>query len=293
MKEIFHKYSPFVQVLLFVGIGVVSFVLISAIINVIIGGLYPEMPSQTALLAHHYPIQFILLNYLPFQVGFLLIPGGIYLRLTKNLPPLQKKSFRWMTWGWAALLFISVFLLLPLLTKINTDVTSFLGVTDKLRLLKNKSDQQMATVVGHVGSTAFYFTLITVGLITGIAEELAFRRFLFHHIFKNTKKLGLSILASALIFALLHFNYIQLLPLFIFGIVLALIYSMTRSLLPGMIFHTLNNCITIYWLASNNYPDWLTHVNIAITIPVLLVFVLLLYFFVRKKESIQVLAHEL
>lgn len=287
MKEIFQKYSAFTQVIIFVGIGAVGFVLTSVVANLLVHGFYPSIPTSAAELVEHYPIQFILLNYLPFQVGFLFIPGIIYWRLTDNLPSKQQNLKKYMALIWALLLFSCVFLLLPFFTQINTSITSLFGATDALEILKAKSDQQMAAVVGKVGSVSFYLSLVVVGLITGIGEELAFRRFLCHHLLNNTKKIGLSIFASAFIFALLHFNYIQFIPLFAFGTALAMIYLFTQKIIPGIIFHALNNCINIYWLAGGKFPSFLENVNIPLTIVSLVVLLLVVFYFYKNRKSMQ------
>lgn len=289
MKDIFKKYTPFQQVLIFVGIGSVAFVLVSIIVNIIIGGIYPQLPENNQILIAQFPIAFIFLKYLPFQVGFLLIPGIIYWSHTKELNKIKTHKKIGYNWVWAILLFLCVFLLLPLFTSLNLSVTDLFGATEQLQNIKNQADKQMAEVVGSLGSTTYYLSLLTIGVITGFAEELAFRRFLFHHILLNTKNLWKSLIASAFIFALLHFNYIQLLPLFIFGLALALMYYKTKSILPGIIAHTTNNCINLYWLATGNYPLWLNEINLWIIIPSVIITIALTYLLFRENIKNRIL----
>src|SRR5690554_7401774 len=113
----------------------------------------------------------------------------------------------------------------------------------------------LKSLVGPVGSTSFIIAVLIIGVITGIAEELAFRRFLFHHILKNNKKVMPCILISAVVFAVLHFNYIQIIPLLVFGVALGLMYYVSGSIIPGIVVHALNNILNVYWLSEDTFPD--------------------------------------
>lgn len=286
MKEKFHSFSPFFQVLLLFIIGIVAFLVLSMLFSVVIGAIYPEMPTEDLKAQmNSYPIQYMLIQFLPVQLGLLLTPGIVYLELSKESTRIitnKGKGF----FMWAFLLFISVFLLLPLFGEVNSEIVKWIGAYHSLVVHKELAEEQLTLVIGNVGSYTFYVALLIIGVVTGISEELVFRRFLFHHMFKNTNKLLLSLTSSALIFALLHFNYLQILPLFIFGMVLAMMYYVSGSIWPGIIAHSLNNIINLYWLANNDLPQWMTHIDLKITIPsTLLLMGLLLYYF-RSIKSI-------
>ena len=83
--------------------------------------------------------------------------------------------------------------------------------------------------------------LITIILIAPIAEEVLFRGILFQRL---SVKWGviLGTLISSFIFALLHLNFIGL---FNFGLIMALVYLKTRTLLIPILLHILNNLIAI------------------------------------------------
>ena len=137
--------------------------------------------------------------------------------------------------------------------------------------------QQLLTT--HSG---FLFGLFTIAIITGISEEFAFRGFMFNHIFRTTRKPLLSIVITAFIFALLHFNYLQFIPLFVFGAILTMIYFITRQLWLVILLHVLNNGFNVWWLSTATFPNWMENIYLEITIPSTLLFMGLLYYF-RKK----------
>ena len=278
MKERFTSLSPFLQVLALILVGVVSFILLSMFTALVIHFFYPEIPSYNfTRLATEHPIIFMLMNFVPFQLGFLLTPGMVYLYMNKNA--LDALHFRFNpSTIWAFSIFICTFFLLPFFSGINDWITNALGVYDFLMEQKLKSDELLIQIIGKKSSNeAYIMGLIVIGLITGIAEELFFRGFLFHHLLRHTNKLNLSVFGSALFFALLHFNYVQLLPLIAFGIVLALMYYVSKSIWPGVLMHSANNMLNVYWLRNDNFPDWMEYVWWEITIPSTLLLMGLIY----------------
>ena len=285
MKEKFNTFSSFLQASLLFIIGAVAFVIISMITSIIIGVLYPELPpGNINIQLNSYPVQFMFIHFLPFQLGFLLTPGLIYMKLSKSSEQIvSKPKIKFIVWSF--LLFICAFFLLPFLSQINLEVTKIFGVYEELMVEKESSDQQLTQLVGGVGSQSFYVALVLIGIVTGIAEELAFRRFLFHHMLKNTNKIGLSIISSSFVFALLHFNYIQILPLFSFGIALGLMYYVSGSIVPGIIVHALNNILNVYWLATDSFPNWMMEIDLKTTIPSTLLLMGLILFYIKRKKS--------
>lgn len=83
-----------------------------------------------------------------------------------------------------------------------------------------------------------------VVIIAPIAEELFFRGVVFNawlreHGYRR------ALLGSSLLFALIHGSLLALLPIFLLGIGLALVYERTRSLLASMVMHATVNGIAV------------------------------------------------
>lgn len=284
MKERFNTLAPFRQVLLLLAIGILSYAVMSMLLNLTLSSFFPDaMQSGLKEQMTEHPIVFMILQILPLEVGFLFIPSFIYLRFSRNeIRHLNSSSYPSLVWSF--LLFLAAFLLLPLLSEINFQVVDWMGVGSRLLAEKELADLQLVKLIGDVNSASYLVAVVLIGIVTGIAEELAFRRFLLHHLLKTTHKLGLSLLVSSLIFALLHFNSLQFLPLFTFGLVLGLMYYVSKSVLPGIIVHAFNNMINIYWLASDSYPSWMNKVDLKTTIPsIILLTGLLIYLYRRER----------
>jgi len=92
------------------------------------------------------------------------------------------------------------------------------------------------------GSTPFqmFLLFIIVGVIVPVTEEIIFRVFLYSAFKKYTTLLWSAILSAAL-FAILHFIFVLLPLFFIVGIILAVMYEKTRSIIPCMVTHALYN----------------------------------------------------
>ena len=93
-----------------------------------------------------------------------------------------------------------------------------------------------------------YFLLI-VCFIAPIAEELIYRGVIMTTFFKNSPWYG-DVLLSAIIFGYIHINF-ALTPLAFFiyasgGLILTLLYRMTKSLYYSIVLHILIN-ITAFW----------------------------------------------
>ncbi len=86
----------------------------------------------------------------------------------------------------------------------------------------------------------FVMTTITFAVLPAVCEELLFRGLIFNGL-KDKFNVSLSVIFSALIFALIHFSIFQTVYQFLIGIVLALLVHFTGSILFSMLFHFVNN----------------------------------------------------
>jgi len=84
------------------------------------------------------------------------------------------------------------------------------------------------------------WTFMTVGITGPILEELLFRGIILDG-FLNRYKPGKAIFWSALLFGLFHMNPWQFIPAFLIGLILGYIYLKTRSLIPVIFIHIINN----------------------------------------------------
>jgi len=89
----------------------------------------------------------------------------------------------------------------------------------------------------------FWAVLFTV-IFPPIFEELAFRGFLFNQL-RNFATPWVTIIATAFIFALIHFSFISILWIFPFGLVLGYLRYRYQTLWLGMIIHFIHNLLVL------------------------------------------------
>lgn len=103
------------------------------------------------------------------------------------------------------------------------------------------------------GSSKFMLSLFAMAIIPAIGEELIFRGLIQNIILASSSKKHFSVIVSALIFAALHFQPVNLLSIFFMGIVLGYIYEFTKNIFYAMLFHFLNNAALL--LVLYYYPE--------------------------------------
>lgn len=90
----------------------------------------------------------------------------------------------------------------------------------------------------------FVPALIIVGICPAIAEEAAFRGFLFGTL-KHRTKIWIAIVVSAAAFGLYHMNFLQFFTGLYMGCFMAYMVYKSRSIATSSLFHLLNNSISV------------------------------------------------
>jgi membrane protease YdiL (CAAX protease family) len=141
---------------------------------------------------------------------------------------------------WAALVFVAFYVFLLAWSQLDTsakdDLASDLGAEDS--------------------TLALIAVALLVGIVAPIVEELFFRGFLFGAL-GRVMHWVLAALSTGLVFGLVHAGgtpAIFLVPLFVLGALLCVLYRRTGSLLPGMGVHAFNNAlalgVSLHWSAE-------------------------------------------
>lgn len=92
---------------------------------------------------------------------------------------------------------------------------------------------------------------LAVGVLAPVAEEMVFRGAILRRLLEVMGKSSkwFAIIISALLFGALHANGPQFIHAALIGVLLGWMYSRTNSIVPGMLFHWINN--TIAFVAYN------------------------------------------
>lgn len=219
--------SDWFDLLLFLVVGFGSFFLLS----LLLAQLIPDV-TETAV-------------YLLYLVNVLCFAGTFYLlgirrgKVTWEMVGIR--PFRWQ-WDWVLLGVGVAVVLLPVRGLIGMAVQML--AAGNLDSIQARSDLIMGT---ELSLTAFATTLLGVGILVPIAEELYFRGLIHTWFWQKVPRLWVRVLASGLIFALGHADSIGVVAAsFVIGIVSPIYYERTKSLAVPIIIHiTTNSTATV------------------------------------------------
>lgn len=97
------------------------------------------------------------------------------------------------------------------------------------------------------------FGYFIVGLLAPLAEELVFRGAILRALLRWKSNPWIGIVISAIMFSAIHMNPAQMPHAFLIGILLGWMYYRTDSIVPGVVYHWVNN--TIAYVLFAFYPD--------------------------------------
>ena len=86
--------------------------------------------------------------------------------------------------------------------------------------------------------------VLLVCVLVPVGEEVFFRGFVYGTLRRWGVAVGVAL--SALFFAAVHQQIVHFLPIAVLGVVLALLYEWTGSLLPAVIVHAANNLVAVF-----------------------------------------------
>jgi hypothetical protein len=101
--------------------------------------------------------------------------------------------------------------------------------------------------------------ILVIGIIGPFGEEAFFRGFTYTTLRKRFGIAWATVL-SALLFAFIHLNPLALVPIFVIGIVLAVLYERTGTLAAPFALHALNNTVfvlTFFYAPKFSFWGWL------------------------------------
>ena len=93
----------------------------------------------------------------------------------------------------------------------------------------------------------FFLLFIAVVIIAPLGEELLFRGFLQQILEKHWKDVTKAVLVTALFFAMIHINPYWFVQIYILGILLGFLAWKTKSVLPPLILHGINNAMAMFF----------------------------------------------
>ena len=186
-----------------------------------------------------------------------------------------------------------------------TPFADWLGVWnnhwDVGQIFSMMSEEYNHTIMGIVKETTnagfigLLIMVLVLAVLPAICEELFFRVGLQQLLGKWFRNDHVAVVVSALIFSFVHLDMGGFLVRFVMGMVLGYVFLYSRSLVPNVILHFLNNAVatvSMYFALRNGKSldeleqPWMLH-WLPTTICTIAAIVLFWYCFVRKTNTIQ------
>jgi membrane protease YdiL (CAAX protease family) len=96
--------------------------------------------------------------------------------------------------------------------------------------------------LGGPVEAAWFLTLLAV--VVPVGEEVFFRGLVYGAL-RARWGVAVAAVASALFFTAVHLQLVHALPIFLLGVVLAVLYERTGTLIPAVIAHSVNNVVAV------------------------------------------------
>jgi len=155
----------------------------------------------------------------------------------------------------ALLIIIMVRPIVGFLTNVNSKFDfSLLGDFGESLLESSKIlSEKIALVTMSHSIPELALNIVIIALIPAIAEEYFFRGFIQQYLTKITKNYHASIFVTALVFGIIHFNIVNLLPLVFLGIILGYIYHYSQNIWISILAHFVNNASLLWVVYKYSY----------------------------------------
>ncbi len=112
--------------------------------------------------------------------------------------------------------------------------------------------QMGVRLLGQQSAVSIVVYLALLGLVAPVAEELIFRGFVYAALRRYLPPLA-AVGLSAIVFGVMHMNSLALVQIVGIGIVLAVLYERTRSVIPCIVCHAMNNILVFCLMLLVNY----------------------------------------
>ncbi len=174
-----------------------------------------------------------------FQVGVIfLIPVLMATLLTSD--PIRTLRLRWPAWQFLALGITLALALNPLVNELKAWVEYLFPTPEAVKHMLAQLEERLSGL--DLGTA-----ILILAVAPAVCEEFAFRGFLLSGL-EYGRRTGSAIVLSAFLFGFMHVLlslFQQLFNATLLGLVLGLLAVRSRSLLPGIVFHFINNAMAL------------------------------------------------
>ncbi|RLD24895.1 MAG: hypothetical protein DRI71_01205 [Bacteroidetes bacterium] len=266
---LFSKHSPWLLLLITIGVTMVGFQFIGAFLGIMIAfPFYPgdmEMFIQAMLdptSDENMRTPFLIMQGIGSSIGFILLPWLLLKYYYKG----QLDDFSSSKTN-GPLIFLTVFIALffmgvnaPFIEWNQNFIfpEALAGLEEKLKALEDTLAETSAFITNFDSIGQLMLGLIVVAVIPGIGEEFVFRGLVQNHVYGISKNIHVAIWLGALLFSLFHLQFYGLVPRMLLGAMFGYLYYFSGNIIYPMVAHFFNNGFTLVmlYLFQQNMVDY-------------------------------------
>lgn len=191
-------------------------------------------------------------------------------------------------WLLIPFLFIAVSIVANYLIQVNQNIP----IPAELRKMMNSEANKlvMKRMLEMNTTNDLLFNVFIIGVIPALFEEIFFRATLQKIMIGLTGNVHVGILITAFLFALVHLNLEQIIPMFFLAVVFGYIFHFTQSLWPSVILHFINNAIGVisyYYQDKNQLANQIVKDELLMNyfgVVISFIFVIMMLYWLYKKH---------
>lgn len=150
-----------------------------------------------------------------------------------------------IVWPLIPILFISVIIISSWLNQLNiklAELPAFSGLISQGKMLG-----YLKSLLGHMDTNSeLLVNMFFIALIPAVCEEVFFRGVFQKLAIESFGNVHIGIVITSFIFALIHFNFLQILPMMFLAMVFGYVYHYTKSIFVPIALHFINNSFSLF-----------------------------------------------
>lgn len=174
-----------------------------------------------------------------------ILPAIVLAMLVSRLPAEFLMLNHWPSWRKLAMAMGGLCLLLPVVEALNY-VSHALPWGEKVMEMEATADAALKVMLGPHTPANMILSIMIVGLLTGLAEELFFRGAMQQLLRTRPMNVHLAVWITAIVFSLMHAQPIGMVPRTVLGAYFGYVSVWSRSLWTAAICHAFNNSVALY-----------------------------------------------
>lgn len=166
------------------------------------------------------------------------------------------------------------------------------GLEEVFRGMEESTAQVVAFIAKSDTISELFMSIIVIGVVAGIGEELIFRGILQRKLMKGLKNYHVAVWVAAFIFSAIHFQFYGFFPRLMLGVLFGYLYVWTGNIWIPILAHIFNNTLAVILYHFINKGVISPELEKMDTIPFqwvvvsTLIFVILVYIFYNQQKRI-------